>query len=148
MAVNEVDSALDVVMERLLTDTGVGGVSTLTGGRIYRDTFDNPTGPASYPIVTVSWMAAPTLNTADGTHVWQMCTILTKVTDTGNDYRLASEIDRRIIERLEGYGEVVKDGVYVVKLRRTEAPPQPSDFVNGKRYVYYNQLWYTEAEPA
>lgn len=148
MAVDELDSTIAAVIERLQSDTGAGGVHTLTGGRIYRDTFANPTGPAAYPIVTVSAIAAPTLNTADGTHVWQMCTIITKVTDTGIDYRAASAINRRIIERLEEYGEVVKDGVYIVKLRRTEAPSQPADWRNGVRYLYYNQLWYTEAEPA
>lgn len=145
LAVLEAESVVGAAVQRLTSDTGPGGVSTLVGGRIYRDMI--PQG-AGYPAVVVAVQAATDDLTMGGDHVLQDVLVLVKVVDRGASYTTVQPIAKRIAERLEGYGRIVQDGVHIVKFRREAAPPQPAEVEQGVRYLHLNQLFRTEAYPA
>lgn len=146
LAVIEADDVIDAVIARLLADTGSGGVATLVSNRVYRGSPDSLT-PA-WPLIIVSSMSSPSLTAADGTHVWANTLTLVKIADKGSDYRNIYTIARRVVSRLDGYADVTQNGVYIHKFRLIETPPQDPEFVSGQRYMYGNQLYRTEAEPA
>lgn len=151
LAVLEADAVIAEALDKLKADSGASGVNNASSGcagRIWQDSYMSPDGPPAYPYIIISWMSAIDLTTADATHVMQTVDILVKVVDRGIDYRRAAQIAARTVFVLDGYGEVVRDGVWIVKYRRTEAPSQPADFVNGQRLIYRNQMFTTEAEPA
>lgn len=148
----EADAVLDAIIANLLADTAPGGVATLTGNRIYRDVAPSVPSPTVYPIVTVSLLSSVDFEMADGSHEWAHVTILTKVTDKGSNYQPTLAIAARIATRLSAIERVQQGDVYIVKVRRIEVIPQPSDYVtiggSTARYVYHNQSWFTEASPA
>lgn len=146
----EADAVVDAIITNLIADTtpSVGTVALIGGARIYRDVVPDSTPPTAYPIVTVSWLAADDNTTADGTHVLQNVTVLTKVTDKGNSYVKTLAIASRIATRLNMLEGITTGGAYIAKIWRTEMPPQPSDYINGVRYIYSNQIWRAVAEPA
>lgn len=149
MTTTPADAVVDAIITRLLADTGAGGVAHAdnAGDRIYRDVA--PTDATTYPMVTVAWMADDPLLTVNGEYVWSDVLVLTKVTDRHtDDYTKTLRIAARIFERLQGYERVTVNGVYITKLRIEDRPPQPSDYIGGRRYLYSNQVWRTEAEPA
>lgn len=151
LAVMEADAVVAEALDVLRADTGASGVANTSSGcgdRIFQDSYASPTAPPTYPYAIVSWLAAIDLTTADATHVMQTVTILVKITDRGSDYRRAAQLAARVAFVLDGHGEIARDGVWIVKLRRSEAPSQPADFVNGQRLIYRNQTFVTEAEPA
>lgn len=145
ITVNEAPAARIIVIQRLLSDTGSGGVATLTGNRIVRDVAD---AGAVYPFVTVSFMSSQDLLTADATHVSTDVLILVKVVDKGPSDAALQTIARRVFERIDQYEGVVYGGQYATKFRRTEQPMQPDDFVSGIRYSYANQVFKVEIEAA
>src|SRR5688572_32571433 len=118
LTVIEADVVIDVIIARLLTDTGAGGAATLTSNRIYRGTPNTQT-PA-WPIITVSLLASPALMTADATHVWSDVTALVKISDKGGDYSNVYNLARRCVVMLDGYSDITSAGVYIHKLRSEE----------------------------
>jgi hypothetical protein len=144
----EADAIVDAIVTNLKADTGAGGVShsTLTAQRVYRDVAPDVSTP--YPLVTVSWIDANDLTTWDGTHVHQNILVLTKVTDRGASYVKTLAIAARIATRINMMGETTVNGVYISRIWRDSMPPQPSDFVDGQRYIYHNQVWRAIASPA
>lgn len=141
----EAPAARIAAIQRLLADTGAGGVATLTSNRVYRDVAD---AGAAYPFVLVSSLAATDLLTAAGVHVSTDVLILVKVVDKGPSDAALQTIARRVFDRLDQYERVLYGGLYLTKFRRVEMPPQPDDFVSGQRFSYSNQVFKCEVELA
>lgn len=146
----EGNAVVDAFIALLSADTAPGGVSALVGGRIYESDLPAGLSQQPYPVVTVSLLSAQSDTTADGTHVWQRVTVLTKVTTSGNDQRALRQIAARIFAVLNGLERYVyaPGQVYLHKVRHLEVAPQAPDFKNSTRYNYHNSVWFTEAEPA
>jgi hypothetical protein len=131
------------VWDRLAADGGVGGVSTLVGGRIFRDRVEQG---AALPAVTISVVSSPDQLTANGDHVWQDVQIDVAARGEGESYAEVYPIAARIFTVLQGAGGT-QSGVYLPKLRRVES----SHFTNstsGKPFVHIVQTFFTEAQPA
>lgn len=106
----EAQRVASLVYDLLAADTGVGGVHTLTGGRIYRDQVPQA---AALPAVTVTLVSSVPTNTIGGRRVFQNVLVDVRVVADGNVY--ANAIADRIDAVLQGAGGT-KDTVKVVEL--------------------------------
>lgn len=130
---------------RLQGDTVGGGVNTLVGGRVYR-------GQAPHnsvlPYISVYDMSTDVLLTQNAIHVFATVDILVKIVDTGKSDVRVDQIGSRVLQVLDGYGQVTIDGVYVVQFRWTDTQPQNDEVDGDLRYMYRNYIFRSEAEPA
>lgn len=146
LGVVEAPAVLVAVAQRLLADSGAGGVATLVGSRVFRDAA--PGGTVA-PYVLVSWLSAQALTTANGIHVSSDILLLVKIVDTGMDRSRVAAIEKRVMLQLDQYERVTVNGVYITKLRFQEAAPQPDAYdTSGVRYQYSNLIYHTEAQAA
>lgn len=131
------------VSDALTADAGAGGVNTLVDGEVHRDRV--PEG-RSLPAVTIAVIDQADFNAHDGEHVAQDVELDVTVRGDGETYDELDPIARRIFTVLQGLSGV-QDGVYVVKLRRTDTRAFMSS-TRGKPYSHIVQTFFTEAEPA
>lgn len=144
----EIETVKRAIRTRLLGDATLNNAPLALNKRIYLDLA--PTGSV-WPIVTISGMSAIDLMTQNRRHVWQEVNVLVKVTEqfTGVDMNYTLKLipmAQRVMELLDGYS-VVMEGIYVIKLARTNMPPQAPDVVSGVKYAHINQIFMTEAYP-
>jgi hypothetical protein len=145
LAVVEAPTVLAMVVSRLLTDAGAGGVSTLVGGRVFRDAADEGT---VLPFITVTVMSSQSLMTANAIHVWSDVVLLVKIVDQNSNRSGLEAIERRVVSQLDGYGDVTLRGVYLTMLRLERQAPQSDVFIDGKRTLFSNLVFRSEAQPA
>jgi hypothetical protein len=143
----ESEQVVALAYQALNADTTLN-TTLAVGGRIHRDAI--PEG-GTFPAITLQPVAAVDLNTRGGVHIWQNVQLLVKVTDrfTGAAASYVTKlipIAKRVHVILAELTGTV-DGVYVVKLRRINAPPQPPEIRAGVRYATLNQVFETEALP-
>lgn len=131
-------------IERLLADSGPGGVATLTGSRIFRNLAPKNT---DFPYVAVYDLSSENLLTANAIHVQQDVQILVKVIDRGTSDVNLNVLGNRVVERLDMYGEVAIAGVYIVRFRWVSSQSQPDEMDGDTRYMYLNHVFKTEAYP-
>lgn len=103
------------VFDKLAADTGAGGVSTLVGGRIYRDVVPQA---AALPAVTVTLVSATDTNTIGARRVFQQVLVDVRVVAAGAVY--ANTIADRVDTVLQNVGGVQSSVVTVVELRREQ----------------------------
>ena len=126
------------VFDRLVADTGAGGVHTLTSGRIYRDVVPQS---ATLPAVTVSRVSHTDANPLGGVRAFAVTVVDVRVVSDGGVY--ATSVADRIDTRLQNAAGT-EDGVTVVELRRDGVQA----FVEadaGKLYAHLITTWRTEA---
>jgi hypothetical protein len=103
-----------LVFDLLKADTGAGGVSTLTSGRIYRDRVPQT---ALLPAVTVTLVSATDTNTLGGLRVFQNVLVDVRVVSDGTVYSnaIADRVDT-VLQQAAG----LKETVHVNELRREQ----------------------------
>lgn len=134
----EPQRAVSQVYDLLAADTGAGGVSTLVGGRIFRDVVAQT---AALPAVTVGLVSAVDANAIRGRRVFQRILVDVRVIGDGSGYQNA--IADRIDTVLQNTGGT-KDGVQVVEWRREQVQAFLED-VSGKLYSHLITTWRTES---
>jgi hypothetical protein len=128
------------VYDLLAADTGAGGVSTLLGGRIYRDRVP---AAASLPAATVTLVSHTDLNTMGGTRVVANTLVDVRVVGAGSSYATLNPVARRADVVLQEAGGT-SFGSVVVKLRRT-AVTQFIEDDSGVMYAHVVQTYRSEA---
>jgi hypothetical protein len=128
------------VYDLLAADTGAGGVSTLLGGRIYRDRVP---AAASLPAATVTLVSHTDLNTMGGTRVVANTLVDVRVVGSGSSYATLNPVARRADVVLQEAGGT-SFGSVVVKLRRT-AVTQFIEDDSGVMYAHVVQTYRSEA---
>ena len=95
-----------LVFDILAADTGAGGVSTLVGGRIYRDRVPQS---AALPAVTVTLVSATDTNTMTGRRVAQSVLVDVRVVTSGTAYpnAIADRVDA-VLQNTGGLKETVR----------------------------------------
>lgn len=95
-----------LVFDLLAADTGAGGVSTLVGGRIYRDRVPQS---AALPAVTVTLVSAVDMNTMTGRRVAQSVLVDVRVVTSGTAYpnAIADRVDA-VLQNTGGLKETVR----------------------------------------
>lgn len=131
------------IYDLLTADAGVGGVNTLVSGQVHRGRV--PEG-IPLPAVTVAVVDGTDFNAHDGEHIAQDVQIDVTVRGDGETFDEIEPIASRIFVVLQ-LAEGVKDGVYVVRLRRTDTTEFQTG-TRGKPYSHIVQTFFTEAEPA
>lgn len=130
--------------QRLATDTGAGGVSTLVGGRIYRDLAPQN---AALPAVVFNSESSIPVNGNGGARIMGNQLWLVKVIGEGDSYATIRPVADRVDARLHGQSGVQDDAIIDGCILESE-PPQPSNVENGKRYVYLLQLFRVVVHPS
>lgn len=127
-----------LVFDLLKADTGAGGVSTLTGGRIYRDRVPQT---ALLPAVTVTLVSATDTNTLGGIRVFQNVLIDVRVVSDGTVYSnaIADRVDT-VLQQAAG----IKETVHVNELRREQVLAFVEDDA-GKSYAHIVSTYRSEA---
>jgi len=126
------------VWDTLAADTGAGGVSTLVGGRIYRDRVPQT---AALPAITVTLVSAVDTNTIGGRRVKQNVLVDVRVVADGSGYPNA--IADRIDTVLQNAGGT-KSSVVVVELVRE----QVTAFIEDDAGKSYSHVVATYRSPA
>lgn len=129
------------VFDTLAADTGVGGVSTLVGARIYRDRV--PQGQ-TLPAITVTLVSDVDTNTLGGRRVFGVVLVDVRVVAAGLEYpnTIADRVDA-VLQNVSG----VKSTVTVVELRRDGVQAFIEDDA-GKSYAHLIQTYRSEAYAA
>lgn len=127
-----------LVYDLLKADTGAGGVSTLTSGRIYRDRVPQT---ASLPAVTVSLVSATDTNTLGGRRVFQNVLVDVRVVNDGTVY--SNAIADRVDTVLQNIGGL-KETIHVNELRREQVTAFIEDDA-GKSYAHIVASYRSEA---
>jgi hypothetical protein len=129
------------VFDQLVADTGGGGVSTLCGGRIYRDRV-----PQSDPLpaVTVTLVSHVDTNTVGGRRVFAVTLVDVRVVGAGSSYQntIAARVDA-VLQNASGS----RNGVAVVELRRDAVQAFVEDDA-GRSYSHVIQTYRSEAYSA
>lgn len=101
------------VFDQLVADTGAGGVSALTGGRIYRDLVPQA---AALPAVTVSLVSHVDVNTIGGRRVFANTQVDVRVVGDGTGYQntIAARVDA-LLQNAAGS----RNSTHVVELVRS-----------------------------
>jgi hypothetical protein len=139
----EAQKVVAFVFDALLADTGVGGVSTLLGGRIYRDQVPQS---AALPAATVTLVASTDSSTLGGNRVLDIVLVDVRCVAAGSSYGPISAAADRVDSVLQN-SRGVNSGVVVVELRRD----QTQAFVEneaGTQYAHLIQTFRTEAYAA
>lgn len=126
------------IYDQLAADTGAGGVSTLTGARIYRDRA--PQGAAA-PAVTVTLVSHVDESTVGGRRVFAMTLVDVRVVGDGDAYQ--NTIAARADAVLQNAGGT-RGGVTIVELRRDAVQAFVEDDA-GKSYSHVIQTYRSEA---
>jgi hypothetical protein len=127
-----------LVFDLLKADTGAGGVSTLTGGRIFRDRVPQA---ALLPAVTVTLVSATDTNTQGGLRVFTNTLIDVRVVSDGTVYSnaIADRVDT-VLQQADG----IKETVHVNELRREQVMAFVEDDA-GKSYAHIVSTYRSEA---
>lgn len=129
------------VMDTLTADAGVGGVNTLTGGRIRRDRLGQT---MALPGITVTLVSSVDENTLSGVRVFGVNLVDVRVVGDGNgDYGALLPIADRVDAVLQN-AKGLKDGATVVKLRRDGVQEFVEDD-SGKPYTHIIATYRSEA---
>lgn len=131
------------VYDLLAADTGAGGVSTLLGGRIYRDLVPQA---AALPAATVTLVSHTDLNTMGGVRVLGNVLVDVRIVGAGSSYAAINPIARRADTVLQSAGGA-SFGSVVVELRRT-ATQQFIENDSGALFAHVIQTYRSEAYAA
>ena len=126
------------VYDTLVADSGAGGVSTLVGGRIYRDRVPQA---ASLPAVTVTLVSHVDTNTIGGRRVFAETLVDVRVVGDGTAYQntVAARVDT-VLQNAAGS----RNGVFVVEMVRDGVQAFVEDD-SGKSYAHVIQTYRTPA---
>lgn len=129
------------VWDQLAADTGAGGVSTLTGARIFRDRVPQA---AALPAVTVTLVSATDANTFNAYRAFANALLDVRVVGEGSTYQnvIADRIDT-VLQRASG----TKSGAVIVRLRREQVTAFLEDDA-GRSYSHIVTSWRTESYAA
>lgn len=126
------------VYDQLVADSGAGGVSTLCGGRIYRDLVPQT---AALPAVVVALVSHVDANTIGGRRVFANTQVDVRVVADGSGYQNA--IAERIDTLLQN-GAGSRSSVHVVELVRSAVQA----FVENDSGHVYSHVVQTYLTPA
>lgn len=126
------------IYDTLVADSGVGGVNTLVGGRIYRDRVPQS---AALPAVTISLVSHVDTNTLGGLRVFANTLVDVRVVGDGTSYQntIAARIDT-VLQNARG----TRNGVTINELRR-ETVQAFVESEAGKSYAHIIETYRTEA---
>lgn len=128
----------------LVADNGAGGVSTLVGGRIYRDRV--PRTVRTWPAVTVSLVSHVDEGTLGGVRVFASVLVDVRVVSEGGAY--ANSVADRVDTVLQGLSVATgSPAARIVKLRRDGVQAFLEDD-EGAVWAHLIQTYRTEAHAA
>jgi hypothetical protein len=130
------------VYATLAADTGVGGFSTLVGGRIYSRRVPQS---MTLPACIVQLVSAVPTNTLGGNRVFKNCLVDVHLICDGSDVAPLVPIADRADAILQG-AKGTQDGVVVVELRQdANGELEYDDETAGKVYTHQVQTYRSEA---
>lgn len=138
-----------LVWNRLVADSGAGGVNTLLGGtpttpgRIYQDQIPQA---APLPGITISLVAAPDTATLGGVHVGSTVDVDVAVRTNGTSYAPIVGIARRATVVLDGYAGTAGES-YACRLVRIDSQRLATDEA-GISYRHMIGTYRAVAHPA
>lgn len=136
--------ARNAILANLQADTGAGGVSTLTGGRIYPDLA--PEG-ASYPVVAVSVRRGEAAERVFQAVGFEEVELLVRATARELTPKNAAAINRRVRARLDGASLTIS-GYTVRSVEWLGNIPGYPEEVDGQTYRHEGSRIYVMLEPS
>jgi len=134
----EAQRVASLIYDLLKADTGVGGVNTLTGGRIYRDRVPQA---SALPAITITLVSSVPTNTMGGNRVAQNVLVDVRIVNDGAVY--SNAIADRVDAVLQNAGGS-KESVRVVELVQDAVQAFIEDDA-GKSYAHIIATYRTPA---